>query len=127
MQSLYINDFSECKNFGLHASSLSKVVGSLGEAPFKMVVKVNFNATLPSCRVFIDNCSSKLSVENPSTTRHKLRKVNGHNIRWAPNMAPALVVVHNDEQRVTSCDDPLRWLPVGVSRHNISGLSGVSI
>ena len=66
-----------------HSSLASKVLGSLGEAPFRSVVNVNLDATLPSCRVLKVRCSSNRSVSEPSTVRHKLSSVRGQSNLWA--------------------------------------------
>ena len=43
------------------SSSSSRLLGFLGDAPFKRVLKVNFEATLPSCSVLMVKLSSKRS------------------------------------------------------------------
>lgn len=58
-----------------HSSSSSSVMGFLGETPLRRVVKVNFDATLPSCNVFMVSLSSKRS--NPKTCRQRLSRVTG--------------------------------------------------
>ena len=62
---------------------MSKVLGSLGEAPFRSVVNVNLDATLPSCKVRKVRRSSNRSVAEPSTVKHKLSTVSDQSILLA--------------------------------------------
>ena len=89
---LNFNNFSDQKvnrkeRGNVHSSLVSNVLGSLGEAPFKKVVNVNLDATLPSCKVRRVKCSSNSSIGEPSTVKHKCSSVRGQSNLRVPNIS----------------------------------------